>query len=64
MHEIINLFKKSVNRGQFIVKNASIPLFPDTPEKEKGKISKGRAYKGTYEPLFQKGSDSTMRDRG
>ena len=34
MHEIINLFKKSVNRGQFIIKNALIPLFPNTPKKE------------------------------
>ena len=52
MHEIINLLTKSINRGQFIVKNASIPLFPDTPEKDKGKISEDRAYMNTYEPLF------------
>ena len=52
MHEILNLLKKSINRGQFIVKNASIPLFPDTLEKEKGKIYEDRAYRNTYEPLF------------
>ena len=52
MQEIINLLKKNINRGQFIVKNASIPMFPDTPEKEKGKIFVYRANRNAYEPLF------------
>ena len=33
-NEVINLFKKSMDSGQFIVKNASVSMFPDTPIEE------------------------------
>ena len=64
MNEIIDLLKKCMNRGLFIVKNASIRLFLDTTEKEKREVSKGRANRNTFEPMFQKGNDSAMLDRG
>ena len=63
-NEIINLLKKSMNRGLFIVKNASIPLFPDTLDKEKREISEVRANRNTSEPMFQKGKDNAMLDSG
>ena len=39
-------------------------MFPDTPEKEKREISEMRANRNTTEPIFQKGSDSTMLGKG
>ena len=34
MNEVINLFKKSIDSGKIIVKNASVSEFPDTPIEE------------------------------
>ena len=53
-----------MNIGLFIVKNASIPMFPDTPKKEKREISEMRANRNTTEPIFQKGNDSAMLGKG
>ena len=33
-NEVINLLKRSKDIGQFIVKNASVSVFPDTPIEE------------------------------
>ena len=33
-NKVINLFKRSKDNGQFIVKNASVSVFPDTPIEE------------------------------
>ena len=64
MNKIINLLKERMNRGLFIVKNASIALFLDTPEKEKREISEMRANRNTTEPIFQKRKDSAMLGKG
>ena len=34
------MMKNGINRGHLIVENASIPEFPDAPEKEDGHINK------------------------
>ena len=62
-NEVFNHLTKIMDRGQFIVKNASIPMFPDTPEKENRKIYEMRANRYTAEPMFQIGRDRTMMGR-
>ena len=46
-----------INRSLFIVKNTTVPQFPNTPEKEKGQIAKGRDNKNVVVPKFKKRPD-------
>ena len=63
MNEVINLFKKSMDSGQFIVKNASVSEFPDTPIEENRKISEMSINRVTAEPIFQIGGDRVKMRR-
>ena len=62
-NEVINLFKRSKDSGQFIVKNASVFVFPDTPIEENRKISEMSINQNTVEPMFQIGGDRVKMRR-
>ena len=46
-----------MDSGQFIVKNASVFVFPDTPIEENRKISEMSVNRNVVEPMFQTGRD-------
>ena len=49
--------KNIINRNLFIVKNITVPQFPNTPEKEEGKIANGRDSRNDVVPKFKKRPD-------
>ena len=52
-----NLRDKCMNSRHNIVKKASVPEFPNTPEDENRKISVESREHGMAEPIIQKGRD-------